>query len=50
MQKKALARTGIGVLSGFLVIKVNGKWLSAKRRIYTEGNAAWAAPPGNPAW
>jgi hypothetical protein len=32
------------------LVKVDGKWLFAKRRIYNEGNAAWAAPPGNPAW
>ena len=32
------------------LVKVDGEWLFAKRRIYNEGNAAWAAPPGNPAW
>jgi hypothetical protein len=32
------------------LVKVNGEWLFARRRIYNEGNAAWAAPPGNPAW
>jgi hypothetical protein len=32
------------------LVKVDGEWLFAKRRIYNEGNQAWAAPPGNPAW
>jgi hypothetical protein len=32
------------------LVKVDGEWLFAKRRIYNEGNDAWAAPPGNPAW
>jgi hypothetical protein len=32
------------------LVKIDGEWLFAKRRIYNEGNAAWAAPPGNPAW
>lgn len=32
------------------LVKVNGEWLLAKRRIYNEGNEAWAAPPGNLAW
>lgn len=32
------------------LVKVDGQWLFAKRRIYNEGNAQWAAPPGNPAW
>jgi ketosteroid isomerase-like protein len=32
------------------LVKVDGEWLFAKRRIYNEGNEAWAAPPGNPAW
>jgi hypothetical protein len=32
------------------IVKVDGKWLFARRRIYNEGNEAWAAPPGNPAW
>ena len=32
------------------LVKVNGEWLFARRRIYNEGNEAWAAPPGNPAW
>ena len=32
------------------LVKVDGQWLFAKRRIYNEGNEAWAAPPGNPAW
>lgn len=31
-------------------VKVDGEWLFARRRIYNEGNPAWAAPPGNPAW
>jgi hypothetical protein len=32
------------------LVKVDGEWLFARRRIYNEGNEAWAAPPGNPAW
>jgi hypothetical protein len=32
------------------LVKVDGEWLFARRRIYNEGNTAWAAPPGNPAW
>ena len=32
------------------IVKGNGEWLFARRRIYNEGNEAWAAPPGNPAW
>ena len=32
------------------LVKVNGEWLFARRRIYNEGNERWAAPPGNPAW
>jgi hypothetical protein len=32
------------------IVKVDGEWLFARRRIYNEGNSAWAAPPGNPAW
>jgi hypothetical protein len=32
------------------LVKVNGEWLFAKRRIYNEGREEWAAPPGNPAW
>jgi hypothetical protein len=32
------------------LVKVDGEWLFARRRIYNEGRAEWAAPPGNPAW
>lgn len=32
------------------LVKVDGEWLFARRRIYNEGNERWAAPPGNPAW
>jgi len=32
------------------LVKVNGEWLFARRRIYNEGREEWAAPPGNPAW
>lgn len=32
------------------LVKVNGEWLFARRRIYNEGRDEWAAPPGNPAW
>jgi ketosteroid isomerase-like protein len=31
------------------MVKVNGKWLFSKRRIYNEQVAEWAAPAGNPA-
>jgi hypothetical protein len=40
---------GFGHYEDYLV-KVDGEWLFARRRIYNEGNEAWAAPPGNPAW
>jgi hypothetical protein len=32
------------------MVKVNGQWLFAKRRIYNEGRAEWAHKGGNPAW
>jgi hypothetical protein len=32
------------------LVKVNGEWLFARRKIYNEGRAEWAAPAGNPAW
>jgi hypothetical protein len=32
------------------MVKVNGKWLFTKRRIYNEQVDKWAAPKGNPAW
>jgi hypothetical protein len=32
------------------MVKVNGKWLFSKRRIYNEQVDKWAAPKGNPAW
>lgn len=33
------------------LVKVNGQWLFAKRRIYNEGRAEWAYKgTGNPAW
>ena len=32
------------------LVKVDGEWLFARRRIYNEGRTEWAAPPGNPAW
>ena len=33
------------------MVKVNGKWLFSKRRIYNEQVDKWAAPQGrNPAW
>ncbi len=32
------------------LVKVNGQWLFAKRRIYNEGRAEWAHKGGNPAW
>lgn len=32
------------------MVKVNGKWLFSKRRIYNEQVDKWAAKPGNPCW
>ena len=32
------------------MVKVDGKWLFSKRKIYNEQVAAWASKPGNPAW
>jgi uncharacterized protein (TIGR02246 family) len=32
------------------LVKVDGKWLFAKRKIYNEVVADWAAKGGNPAW
>lgn len=32
------------------MVKVNGKWLFSKRKIYNEGVEKWIAPPKNPAW
>jgi len=32
------------------MVKVNGKWLFSKRKIYNEQVADWASKPGNPAW
>jgi hypothetical protein len=44
-----------GVLDGYghyedEMVKVNGKWLFAKRKIYNEGVEKWIAPPKNPCW
>lgn len=44
-----------GVFSGYGhyeddLVRVNGQWLFAKRRIYNEGRAEWAHKGGNPAW
>jgi len=44
-----------GVFDGFghyedELVKVNGKWLFTKRRIYNEGRDEWAYKGGNPAW
>ena len=53
MQKTSIALTGaaVGMFVAFLVSGVGLPLASAaKRRIYNEGNEAWAAPPGNPAW
>ncbi len=33
-----------------IIVKVNGEWLFAKRKIFNEDMPAWAAPVGNPAW
>jgi hypothetical protein len=32
------------------MVKVNGQWLFAKRRIYNEGVEKWASKPGDPCW
>jgi hypothetical protein len=32
------------------MVKVDGKWLFSKRKIYNEQVAEWASKPGNPAW
>jgi hypothetical protein len=32
------------------MVKVNGKWLFSKRKIYNEGVEKWIAPSKNPAW
>jgi len=32
------------------LVKVNGRWLFTKRRIYNEGRAEWAHKGSNPAW
>ena len=32
------------------LVKVDGEWLFARRRIYNEGRQEWSARPGNPAW
>ena len=32
------------------LVKVNGRWLFTKRRIYNEGRAEWAHNGSNPAW
>jgi ketosteroid isomerase-like protein len=32
------------------MVKVNGKWLFAKRKIYNEGVEKWIAPSKNPSW
>jgi hypothetical protein len=45
-----------GVFDGFghyedELVKVNGKWLFSKRKIYNEGRDEWAYKGGkNPAW
>ena len=53
MQRTTIALSG--VLGGYghyedNLAKVDGEWLFARRRIYNEGNEAWAVPPGTPAW
>jgi hypothetical protein len=50
--KNAEGRTTIGGFGHYEddLVKVNGEWLFARRRIYNEGRDEWAAPPGNPAW
>jgi ketosteroid isomerase-like protein len=32
------------------MVKVNGKWLFSKRKIYNEGVEKWIAPSKNPCW
>jgi hypothetical protein len=45
-----MQKTTIGLAGLVAGLKVDGEWLFARRRIYNEGNEAWAAPPGNPSW
>jgi hypothetical protein len=47
--KRAGAFDGYGHYEDEMV-KVNGKWLFAKRKIYNEGVEKWIAPSKNPSW
>ena len=47
--KRAGALDGYGHYEDEMV-KVNGKWLFSKRKIYNEGVEKWIAPSKNPAW
>jgi 3-phenylpropionate/cinnamic acid dioxygenase small subunit len=47
--KRAAALDGYGHYEDEMV-KVNGKWLFAKRKIYNEGVEKWIAPSKNPCW
>ena len=45
-----LSRNGVQRLIDNGLVKVNGRWLFTKRRIYNEGRAEWAHKGSNPAW
>ena len=47
--QRAVALDGYGHYEDEMV-KVNGKWLFAKRKIYNEGVEKWIAPSKNPSW
>jgi hypothetical protein len=47
--KRAAALDGYGHYEDEMV-KINGKWLFAKRKIYNEGVDKWIAPSKNPCW
>jgi hypothetical protein len=47
--KRAAALDGYGHYEDEMV-KVNGKWLFSKRKIYNEGVEKWIAPTKNPSW
>jgi hypothetical protein len=47
--KRAAALDGYGHYEDEMV-KVNGKWLFSKRKIYNEGVEKWIAPSKNPCW
>ena len=54
MKKSTIGLVGVagGALAAFLVSGLGLPFASAQssRNVSNEGNEAWAAPPGNPAW